>query len=73
MITDDKAFVTALLDEEGVAAMYPGHFRIFQAFSIELAAGRLHTVGGSARGQSKAASPSSDALLSAEWDSGPSC
>jgi len=36
-ITDDEAFVLALLDEEGVAAvhgaafMYPGHFRISYA------------------------------------------
>jgi len=41
-ITDDEAFVTALLDEEGVAAvhgaafMYPGHFRISYATSTEL-------------------------------------
>ena len=41
-IKDDEAFVTALLDEEGVAAvqgaafMYPGHFRISYATSTEL-------------------------------------
>jgi aspartate aminotransferase len=41
-ITDDEAFVTALLDEEGVAAvhgaafMYPGHLRISYATSTEL-------------------------------------
>ena len=41
-IRDDEAFVTALLDEEGVAAvhgaafMYPGHFRISYATSTEL-------------------------------------
>ncbi len=41
-ITDDEAFVTALLDEEGVAAvhgaafLYPGHFRISYATSTEL-------------------------------------
>jgi aspartate aminotransferase len=41
-ITNDEAFVTALLDEEGVAAvhgaafMYPGHFRISYATSTEL-------------------------------------
>lgn len=40
-IKDDEAFVTALLDEEGVAAvhgaafMYPGHFRISYATSTE--------------------------------------
>jgi aspartate aminotransferase len=40
-ITDDEAFVAALLDEEGVAAvhgsafMYPGHFRISYATSTE--------------------------------------
>ncbi len=41
-IKDDEAFVTALLDEEGVAAvhgaafMFPGHFRISYATSTEL-------------------------------------
>jgi len=41
-ITDDEAFVTALLDEEGVAAvhgaafLYPGHFRISYATGTEL-------------------------------------
>ena len=36
-ITDDESFVTALLEEEGVATvhgaafMYPGHFRISYA------------------------------------------
>jgi aspartate aminotransferase len=41
-ITDDEAFVTALLEEEGVAAvqgsafMFPGHFRISYATSTEL-------------------------------------
>ena len=41
-IKDDEAFVTALLDEEGVATvhgaafMYPGHFRISYATSTEL-------------------------------------
>ncbi|MEO8713818.1 MAG: aminotransferase class I/II-fold pyridoxal phosphate-dependent enzyme, partial [Acetobacteraceae bacterium] len=41
-ITDDEAFVTALLDEAGVAAVhgaafcYPGHFRISYATSTEL-------------------------------------
>ena len=41
-ITNDEAFVTALLDEEGVASvhgaafMYPGHFRISYATSTEL-------------------------------------
>lgn len=41
VITDDEAFVTALLDEEGVAAvhgaafMYPGHFRISYATDTE--------------------------------------
>lgn len=40
-ITDDESFVTALLEEEGVAAvhgaafMYPGHFRISYATSTE--------------------------------------
>jgi aspartate aminotransferase len=40
-ITDDETFVTALLEEEGVAAvqgaafMYPGHFRISYATSTE--------------------------------------
>jgi aspartate aminotransferase len=40
-ITDDEAFVIALLDEQGVAAvhgsafMYPGHFRISYATSTE--------------------------------------
>ena len=40
-IEDDEAFVTALLDEEGVAAvhgaafMYPGHFRVSYATSTE--------------------------------------
>ena len=40
-IDDDEAFVTALLEEEGVAAvhgaafMYPGHFRISYATSTE--------------------------------------
>jgi aspartate aminotransferase len=40
-ITDDESFVTALLDEEGVAAvhggafMYPGYFRISYATSTE--------------------------------------
>ena len=40
-IADDEAFVTALLEEEGVAAvhgaafMYPGHFRISYATSTE--------------------------------------
>jgi aspartate aminotransferase len=40
-ITDDESFVTALLDEEGVAAvhgaafMYPGHFRVSYATSTE--------------------------------------
>ena len=40
-IMDDEAFVTALLDEEGVAAvhgaafMYPGHFRVSYATSTE--------------------------------------
>ncbi|MBV9785541.1 MAG: pyridoxal phosphate-dependent aminotransferase [Acidisphaera sp.] len=40
-ITDDESFVTALLDEEGVAAvhgaafMYPGHFRISYATDTE--------------------------------------
>jgi aspartate aminotransferase len=40
-ITDDEAFVTALLEEEGVAAvhgsafMYPGYFRISYATSTE--------------------------------------
>lgn len=40
-ITDDEAFVTALLEEEGVAAvhgaafMYPGHFRISYATDTE--------------------------------------
>ena len=40
-ITDDEAFVLALLDEEGVAAvhgaafMYPGHFRISYATDTE--------------------------------------
>jgi aspartate aminotransferase len=40
-ITDDEAFVAALLEEEGVAAvhgsafMYPGHFRISYATSTE--------------------------------------
>jgi aspartate aminotransferase len=40
-ITDDEAFVVALLDEEGVAAvhgsafMYPGHFRISYATDTE--------------------------------------
>jgi aspartate aminotransferase len=41
-ITDDESFVTALLDEEGVAAvhgaafMYPGHFRISYATGTDL-------------------------------------
>jgi aspartate aminotransferase len=41
-ITDDEAFVTALLEEEGVAAVhgaafcYPGHFRISYATATEL-------------------------------------
>jgi aspartate aminotransferase len=41
-ITDDAAFVTALLEEEGVAAVhgaafcYPGHFRISYATATEL-------------------------------------
>jgi len=41
-IVDDEAFVTALLEEEGVAAvhgsafMFPGHFRISYATSTEL-------------------------------------
>ena len=41
-ITDDEAFVTALLEEQGVAAvhgsafMFPGHFRISYATSTEL-------------------------------------
>ena len=41
-ITDDEAFVTALLDEEGVAAvhgaafMYPGHFRISYATGTDV-------------------------------------
>ncbi len=41
VIRDDEAFVTALLDEEGVAAvhgaafMYPGHFRISYATDTE--------------------------------------
>ena len=40
-ITDDESFVTALLDEEGVAAvhgsafMYPGHFRVSYATDTE--------------------------------------
>lgn len=40
-ITDDESFVTALLDEQGVAAvhgaafMYPGHFRISYATDTE--------------------------------------
>jgi aspartate aminotransferase len=40
-ITDDESFVTALLDEEGVAAvhgsafMYPGHFRVSYATGTE--------------------------------------
>ncbi len=40
-ITDDESFVTALLDEAGVAAvhgaafMYPGHFRVSYATSTE--------------------------------------
>ncbi len=39
-ITDDESFVTALLDEQGVAAvhgaafMYPGHFRVSYATSM---------------------------------------
>ncbi len=41
-ITDDLAFVVALLDEEGVATvhggafMYPGHFRISYAADTEV-------------------------------------
>ncbi len=41
-ISDDESFVTALLDEEGVAAVhgaafvYPGHFRVSYATSTEL-------------------------------------
>ena len=41
-ITDDETFVTALLDEEGVAVvhgaafMYPGHFRVSYATATEL-------------------------------------
>ncbi len=41
-IVDDEAFVVALLDEQGVAAvhgtafMYPGHFRVSYATSTEL-------------------------------------
>ena len=41
-ITDDESFVTALLDEEGVAVvhgaafMYPGHFRVSYATATEL-------------------------------------
>jgi aspartate aminotransferase len=40
-ITDDETFVTALLDEQGVAAvhgaafLYPGHFRISYATDTE--------------------------------------
>ncbi len=49
-ITDDESFVTALLEEEGVAAvhgaafMYPGHFRISYATdteSLRTACGRI--------------------------------
>jgi aspartate aminotransferase len=49
-IVDDEAFVVALLDEHGVAAVhgsafiYPGHFRISYATSTELlreACGRI--------------------------------
>lgn len=41
-ISDDQSFVSALLEEEGVAAvhgaafMYPGHFRVSYATSTEL-------------------------------------
>ncbi len=50
-IDDDAAFVTALLDEEGVAAvhgsafLYPGHFRISYALddaTLEDACNRIH-------------------------------
>ena len=51
-ITDDEAFVVALLDEQGVAAvhgsafMYPGHFRISYATdtaALREACGRIQT------------------------------
>ena len=41
-ISDDESFVTALLEEEGVAVvhgaafMYPGHFRVSYATATEL-------------------------------------
>jgi aspartate aminotransferase len=50
-ITDDEAFVTALLEEQGVATvhgtafLYPGHFRISYATdteSLEKACARIH-------------------------------
>ena len=52
LITDDEAFVTALLEEHGVAAvhggafMFPGHFRISYATdteSLREACGRIKT------------------------------
>ena len=49
-IADDESFVTALLEEEGVAAvhgaafMYPGHFRISYATGTRISARRARRI-----------------------------